>query len=74
LQTISTHLQAVEGDTFMSNMDIGEVLLNFVLHESMQALCGGDLTQYFGEKDKANKLIWLWEKWTWVAMGLKSLP
>jgi hypothetical protein len=62
------------GDTFMSDMDIGEIFLNFILHESMQALCGVDLTQCFGEKDESNKTVWLWEKWTRAAMGLKSSP
>ena len=74
LPTINTHLRAVDGDTYMSDMDIGEMFLNFVLHESMQALCGVDLTEYFGEKDEANKPIRLWERWTRAAMGLKSSP
>jgi hypothetical protein len=52
----------------MSDMDIGEMFLNFVLHESMQALCGVDLTNYFGEGEM------LWERWTRAAMGLKSSP
>ncbi len=42
-------------------MDIGEMFLNFVLHESMQALCGVDLTQFFGEKDEHGKPVVLWE-------------
>jgi hypothetical protein len=50
LPTMNTHLRAVDSNTYMSDMDIGEMFLNFVLHESMQALCGVDLTQYFGEK------------------------
>lgn len=74
LPTINTHLRAVDGDTCMSDMDIGEMFLNFILHESMQALCGVDLTQYFGERDESNKLLPLWEKWTRAAMGLKSSP
>lgn len=68
LPTVDTMLQAVDSNTFMSDMDIGEMFLNFVLHESMQSLCGVDLTNYFGE----GKL--LWERWTRAAMGLKSSP
>jgi hypothetical protein len=54
LPTVETLLRAVESGTFMSEMDIGEMFLNFVLHESMQALCGVDLTHYFGE----GKVLW----------------
>jgi hypothetical protein len=55
LLAINTHLMAVDSDTFMGDMDIGEMFASFILHESIQALCGVDLTQYFGEKDEANK-------------------
>jgi hypothetical protein len=68
LPTVDTLLRAVEPGTYMSNMDIGEMFLNFVLHESMQALCGVGLTNYFGEGQI------LCERWTQAAMGLKSLP
>ena len=44
LPTVGTYLRAVEAGTFMGDMDVGEMFLNFVLHESMQALCGIDLT------------------------------
>jgi hypothetical protein len=45
---INTHLRAVDGSTFVSNMDIGEMFLNFVLHESMEVfLCGVDLGSFF---------------------------
>jgi hypothetical protein len=40
----------------------------------MQALCGVDLTQYCGEKDKLGMPFRLWERWTRAAMGLKSSP
>jgi hypothetical protein len=40
LSMVDTLLRAVDYGTYMSNMDICEMFLNFVLHESMQALCG----------------------------------
>jgi hypothetical protein len=75
LPTVGTHLRAVEPGTFMGDMDVGEMFLNFVLHESMQALCGIDLTEFFGDDAEQNgepKL--LWERWVRAAMGLKSSP
>ena len=74
LPTVNTHLRAVDSSTWMSDMDIGEMFLNFILHESMQALCGVDLTQFFGDKDESGKPTILWERWTRAAMGLKSSP
>lgn len=74
LPTIDTHLRAVDSSTFMSDMDIGEMFLNFVLHESMQALCGVDLSAFFGGVDESGKAVRLWERWTRAAMGLKSSP
>jgi hypothetical protein len=68
-------LRAVDENSFMGDMDIGEMFLNFILHESMQALCGIDLTEFFGKKDQSTgKNSLLWEKWVRAAMGLKSLP
>jgi hypothetical protein len=39
--------QQVQPGTWMADNDVGEMFLNFVLHESVQALCGVDLTKYF---------------------------
>jgi hypothetical protein len=47
LPTVNTMLRAVDENTYMGDMDIGEMFLNFILHESMQALCGVDLTEFF---------------------------
>ncbi|CAJ1944736.1 unnamed protein product, partial [Cylindrotheca closterium] len=57
LPTVDTMLRAVTYDTVMSDFDIGDCFLNFVLHETLQSLCGVDLTKYFGEGDI------LWERW-----------
>jgi hypothetical protein len=59
LPTAYTLSRVVDTVTFMSNMDIGEIFMNlFVLHKSMQALCGVDLMDYFGEDTV------LGERWT----------
>eukprot|EP00980_Cylindrotheca_fusiformis_P026387 scaffold16048_cov85-Cylindrotheca_fusiformis.AAC.1 len=73
LPTVNSMLRAVDSQTFMADFDIGECFLNFVLHESMQALCGIDLTHFFGEKVTGQRKV-LWERWARAAMGLKSSP
>ena len=48
LPTIRTHLRAVEEGTYMADLDIDELFLNFVIHSDLQGLCGVDLTKYGG--------------------------
>jgi hypothetical protein len=70
LPTIRTHLRAVDENTFMADVDIGEMFLNFILHRELRALAGVDLSHYFeGEKEGP-----LWEAWQRAAMGLRSSP
>jgi len=56
-------LRAVTYDTVMSDFDIGDCFLNFVLHETMQKLSGIDLTKFFGDGEV------LWELWVRAAVG-----
>lgn len=54
----------------MSDVDLGEMFLNFVLHESVRSLAGVDLTHYFLAGTKNVR----WECWMQAAMGLTSSP
>jgi len=71
MPTIKTHLRTVNPDYFMADIDIGEMFLNFIMHDSLRSWCGVDFTQYFPEhtKDKVN-----WKRWARNCMGLKSSP
>jgi hypothetical protein len=42
LPTIETHLRGVDEHTFMSDVDVGDCFLNFVLHQELQELAGVD--------------------------------
>jgi hypothetical protein len=72
LPTAATHLRALDAGYQMADVDIGEMFLNFVLHESMQSLCGVDLSDLFIDEMGEKKV--LWERWVRCAMGLKSSP
>jgi hypothetical protein len=74
LPMIDAHLRAADSSAFMSDMDISEMLLNYVLHESMQALCGVDLSSFFGGMDEEGKAVKLRERWTRAAMRLETSP
>ena len=71
LPTIATHLRAVECGTYMADLDVGEMFLNFNLHSQLQELCGVDLTHFCGI-EQGNSAIH--ERWNRAAMGLRSSP
>jgi hypothetical protein len=70
------HLQAVDEDTFMADINIGEMFLNFIPHQEPQFLDGVDLTHYFPKdaKDKDRRATMVWEIWQRAAIGLRSSP
>jgi hypothetical protein len=61
LPTIDSLLRSVEPGTWMADNDVGEMFLNFVLHESIQALCGVDLSKYLPEEIPSGTKV-LWER------------
>ena len=70
LPTVDSSLKAVESGTWMGDVYIGEMFLNFPLHESAQMYCGVDLTTLF--PDELNQGVpnqKLWERWTWCLIG-----
>ena len=75
LPTIESHLRAVEEGTFMCDLDIGEMFLNFNLHTDLQELSGIDVTLYLGAGGKVEGFQKrIWHVWLRAAMGLKSSP
>jgi hypothetical protein len=72
LPTIQTHLRAVEEGTYMADLDIAEMFLNFMLHDELRELSGVDLTELQSASEETMPKIW--ERWQRAAMGLKSSP
>ena len=71
--TIESMLRAVEPGTYMSDNDVGEMFLNFMLHEEVRELCGVDFTLYFPKEVNEERRV-LWERWSRCAMGLRTSP
>jgi hypothetical protein len=71
LPTIRTPLRAVDEGTYMADIDIGEMFLNFILHRELRALAGVDLTKYVPGDGQDSRI---WETWQRAAMGLRSSP
>jgi hypothetical protein len=77
MPTMASHLRAVTEGTYMCNVDIGEMFLNFMLHPTMRKLCGVDVTPYDLDLEGLDfdpHLVQRWLSWCRCAMGLKSSP
>jgi hypothetical protein len=72
LPMVETLLRSVHPGTWMANTDLGEMFLNFVLHEPLQELAGVDVTHYQDGSEEG--IASRWERWTQCAMGLKPSP
>jgi hypothetical protein len=72
LPTIESLTRSILGSSWMGDLDIGEMFLNFCLHPDLQPYCGVDVKPYFmGESGQG---LTLWERWVRCVMGLKPSP
>ena len=60
LPMIQTHVRQVKAGTYMCDLDVGEMFLNFILHNSICPLAGVDLTHYMMRAPEGTKV---WECW-----------
>ncbi len=72
LPTVDQHIRATVPGSFMGDLDIGEMFLNFVLHASVRKYCGVDLTTLFPSEALPNHV--LWEVWARCGMGFTFSP
>ena len=70
--SMEQHLRATFPGSFMGDIDIGEMFLNFILHDSVQQYCGVDLTTVFPEEVSFGQV--LWERWGRCGMGFTFSP
>jgi len=59
LPTVDSLLQCMEPGTFMCDNDIGEMFLNFMLHEDMRQVCGIDVGGFSQKKPRLGEDILL---------------
>lgn len=72
LPTVNVLTRAVDEGSWMGDLDIGEMFLNFCLDPNLQEFCGVDLRPYFSEEVARGQT--LWERWVRCMMGLKISP
>jgi len=65
-----TLLRGVTFSTWMGDIDLAEMFLNYCLDESLHEFCGVDVGPYFKYARQKTK----WERWICCLMGLKVSP
>jgi hypothetical protein len=70
LPTVETLLRGVEFGTWMGDIDLGEMFLNFCLDEDLHEYCGVDLSPFCPAPKQRTR----WERWVRCLMGLKVSP
>ena len=79
MPTLTSHLRTVVEGTYMCDVDIGEMFLNFMLHPTLRTLCGVDLSNYKVDLTSLEvptdpEAAKTWLSWNRIAMGLKWSP
>jgi hypothetical protein len=70
LPILNTHLRSIEAGTFLADINVGEMFLNFILHESVRVYAGVDLRSHLNLAGGGT----LWKIWQRAAMGLMLSP
>lgn len=73
LPTIDDHLRGVVPGTYMSDLDVSEQFLNFMLSPRVRPYAGVDLTPHFPEEISSRRRV-LWERWERCYMGCSTSP
>jgi hypothetical protein len=73
LPNTTTHMRIFEPGTFMADVDIGEMFLNFFLDPRIQLFAAVEFTKFYPEElDETKKFIW--ERWNRCALGFRPCP
>lgn len=76
LPTVDSTLRGIEFSTYLGDIDLGEMFLNFPLDPKIRPYAGVDLTPFGamigGDIGTAGGVIW--EHWEWCLMGFKPSP
>jgi len=70
LPSAESFTNLLEPGTWMMDLDLGEMFLNFPLDLALQPYCGVDLRPYLGQ----GRGTTLWMRWVRCMMGLMSSP
>lgn len=72
LLTSESFTNLLDSDSWMSDLDVREMFLNFPLDPAVCPFCGVDLRPYF--QPQGNEKVTMWERWEHCMMGLGPSP
>jgi hypothetical protein len=67
LPSVEAHIRTTVDSSWMGDLDLGEMFLNFLLSVTLSPFCGIDLSPYL-------PVARTWERWVRSLMGLKVSP
>jgi len=71
MPNVDTLVRGIMEYSWMGDLDIGEMFLNFCVHPDLRPFCGVDLKPYFPGESENNTV---WERWVRCMMGMKFSP
>ena len=78
LPTVTHTLRSLEEGFFQADLDIGEMFLNFTLHEELRKFSGVDITHMrsddLADQEWESQRVKRWERWCRNWMGLRDSP
>ena len=74
LPMIESNLRFVVVGSFMGDINIGDMFLNFMLHEKVRVVAGVYLAPFFSEEAHQRGIKMIWERWVRCGMGFKTSP
>ena len=73
LPPIESELRAINSGTYMCDYDVGEIVLNFMLHPAIRSHIGVNLTQFDPEEVENNSRL-VHARWERIMMGYLPSP
>jgi hypothetical protein len=77
LPTVDLTLRSIDFNTYLGDLDLGEMFLNFKLHPIVQPYAFVDLMAYLskaGGQDQEGPSTMCWECWSRCLMAFKPSP
>lgn len=73
LPSTDTLFRMMDFDTWLGDIDLGEMFLNFPLDPRLQPYAGVDITQFCSEEERRGRRV-VWERWNRTLMGFGPSP
>ena len=82
MPTIDACLRSVEASTYSGDNDLGDMFLNYILHEAIRSYVGIDVTDcllspkenYYEPRDEYHGRAKIWYRWNRCMMGFSQSP